>query len=234
MKPIYEPKGKAKEYGDYAVNIYTGCPHRCYYCFAPSVLRRDREAFHANVMPREGIVEAVKRQLEKEQITGKTIHLCFTCDPYPTGYDTTATREVIKAIKAAGNHVQILTKGDGSRDFDLLDENDWYGITVTGGPFPGDNEPGALSAQDRIIVLGEAKSRGIKTWVSFEPVLDAASVLGCIFAYHRTFDKVKIGKLNYWPSEIDWKKFGRDAEELCKRLGLDYYIKDSLRKEMEG
>ena len=25
MKPIYEPKGKAKEYGDYALNIYTGC-----------------------------------------------------------------------------------------------------------------------------------------------------------------------------------------------------------------
>lgn len=49
MKPIYEPKGKAKEYGDYAINIYTGCPHRCYYCFAPSVLRRDREAFHSTV-----------------------------------------------------------------------------------------------------------------------------------------------------------------------------------------
>ena len=31
MKPIYEPKGKAKEYGDYALNIYTGCPHSCYY-----------------------------------------------------------------------------------------------------------------------------------------------------------------------------------------------------------
>lgn len=36
MKPIYEPKGKAKEYGDYAINIYTGCPHECFYCFAPS------------------------------------------------------------------------------------------------------------------------------------------------------------------------------------------------------
>lgn len=38
MKPIYEPKGRAKEYGDCAINIYTGCPHRCYYCFAPGVL----------------------------------------------------------------------------------------------------------------------------------------------------------------------------------------------------
>ena len=39
-------------------------------------------------------------------------------------------------------------------------------------------------------------------------------------------------KLNYYPSEIDWKKFGEEAEYLCKQLGLDYYIKDSLRKEM--
>lgn len=131
MKPLYVPKGKAKEYGDYAVNIYTGCPHRCYYCFAPSVLHRDREEFHTHVDPRPGIVDALKKQLEREGITGKLIHLCFTCDPYPTGYDTSVTREVIKAIKDSGNHVQILTKGDGSRDFDLLDENDWYGITST-------------------------------------------------------------------------------------------------------
>ena len=116
MKPIYEPKGKAKEYGDYALNIYTGCPHRCYYCFAPSVLHRDREKFHADVRPRDGIVEATKAQLEREHITGRIIHLCFTCDPYPTGYDTTPTREIIKVLKEYGNHVQILTKGDGCRD----------------------------------------------------------------------------------------------------------------------
>lgn len=30
--PIYEPKGKAKEYGDLALNIYTGCSHGCFYC----------------------------------------------------------------------------------------------------------------------------------------------------------------------------------------------------------
>lgn len=227
IKPIYEPKGKAKEYGDYAINIYTGCPHRCYYCYAPNVLRRDRETFHSEVRPREGIVEAVKRQLEKEQITGKTIHLCFTCDPYPSGYDTTATREVIKAIKAAGNHVQILTKGDGSRDFDLLDENDWYGITL-------DGTTCKAPMKERLDSLAEAHSLGIKTWVSFEPVTDSRHFFIDLHCVSLVVDKVKIGKLNYWPSDIDWKKFGAEAERLCKSLGLDYYIKDSLRKEMEG
>ena len=111
MKPIYEPKGKAKEYGDYALNIYTGCPHRCYYCFAPSVLRRDREKFHSD-------------------------------------------------------------------------------------------------DADRVL----------------EAIENCADIL----------DKVKIGKLNYYPSTINWAEFGRKAEVFCKKLGLDYYIKDSLRKEMEA
>lgn len=175
MKPIYVPKGKAKEYGDYAINIYTGCPHRCYYCFAPNVLRRDREQFHSHVEPRANIVEEVRKQLEREKITGKKIHLCFTCDPYPLGYDTTPTREIIKLLKEHGNHVQILTKGDGSRDFDLLDGEDWYGVTYSGADEK--DEPGALRCGYRLLSLAEAKTKGIKTWCSFEPVINAENVL---------------------------------------------------------
>ena len=231
MNPIYKPKGAAAEYGDYAMNIYTGCPHRCYYCFAPQVLHRYREVFHSCVEPRKDIVRELRRQLERGQITGKVIHLCFTCDPYPTGYDTITTREVIKVLKEHGNHVQILTKGDGGRDFDLLDSEDWYGITYSGADTI--DEPCALERSKRIFTLAEAKSKGIKTWVSFEPVVNAEQVLWTIRAHHYFFDKVKIGKLNYWPSEIDWAKFGREAEATCREVRLDYYIKDSLRKEME-
>lgn len=229
MKPIYEPKGKAKEYGDYALNIYTGCPHRCYYCFAPSVLRRDRETFHSVVEPRVGIVEETRKQLERENITGKLIHLCFTCDPYPTGYDTTATRDIIKLLKEHRNNVQILTKGDGSKDFDLLDENDWYGITLDG--------VRTAETEDRrrnnLMSLAKAHAMGIKTWVSFEPVTDASKFFVELHAVVNVVNKVKIGKLNYYPSNIDWKDFGVRAERLCKDLGIDYYIKDSLRAEME-
>ena len=236
MKPIYEPRGKAKEYGDLALNIYTGCPHRCYYCFAPSVLHKEREEFHSRVEPRPGILEATRKQLEWEQITGKLIHLCFTCDPYPTGYDSSATREIIKLLKEHGNHIQILTKGDGRRDFDLLDENDWYGITLSSmntAQCIQHDEPGAEGPNTRLAALIQAHNRGIKTWVSFEPVLDDESVLTTIGMYFQFFDKVKIGKLNYHPSEIPWAEFGREAEAHCKILGLDYYIKDSLRAEME-
>lgn len=234
MKPIYEPKGKAKEYGDYAINIYTGCPHRCYYCFAPNVLRRDREQFHTVVEPRPDIVEETRKQLEREHITGKLIHLCFTCDPYPTDYDSTVTREIIKLLKDHGNHIQILTKGDGSRDFDLMDGEDWYGITIScDGELAAIAEPRATPPGKRLNILEAAHEKGIKTWISFEPVLDTETVLYCIADSFDLFDKVKVGKLNYHPSDIDWKTFGHTVENLLREAGCDYYIKDSLRAEME-
>lgn len=236
MKPIYKPAGRAGEYGDYAINIYTGCPHRCYYCFAPLVLRKDRETFHSCVVPRPGIVEATKRQIDKEGITSKLIHLCFTCDPYPMGYDTTPTREIIKAIKDSGNRVQILTKNgaDAERDFDLLDGNDLFGVSLTGYQETClKAEPRAGTALERMIALFHAVDAGIKTWISFEPVLDADYVQNMIpcasFA-----KKIKIGKLNHYPSNINWHDFGHEVEGLCKKLGRDYYIKNDLRKEMEA
>lgn len=234
MKPIYEPKGAAKEYGDLALNIYAKCPHACFYCYCPKVLHKAPEDFFGGAEPRKDIVNEVRKQLEREHITGKLIHLCFVGDPYPTGYDTTPTREIIKLLKEYGNHVQILTKGDGSRDFDLLDSEDWYGITISGKPVDAGAEPGAIQPHKRLAILTNAFLTGIRTWVSFEPVIDAEAVLSCIERHHKLFTKVKIGKLNYHPSDIDWAAFGREAEALCETLGLDYYIKDSLRKEMDG
>ena len=144
--PIYEPKGKAKEYGDLALNIYTGCPHQCYYCFAPGMLHKPREAFHTVVEPRPGIVEETRKQLEKEKITGKLIHLCFTCDPYPTGHDTSVTREIIQLLKEHGNHIQLLTKGDAREAIPLLDGEDWFGITISCmGDLADVAEPGAAT-----------------------------------------------------------------------------------------
>ena len=228
MIPIYVPRGAAKEYGDYALNIYTGCPHKCWYCFAPNVLRCGREAFGKFVEPRMEIVAETRRQLERDtELRDKLIHLCFTCDPYPTGRDSSTTREIIKLLKEYGNHIQILTKGDGSRDLDLLDENDWYGVTL-------DGSEDADTSATRMQAVGAAAAQGIKTWVSFEPVLEPAKVLVYIQMWHELFDKVKIGKLNHFTTSTDWKAFGAEAVTLCEQLGVDYYIKDSLRKEMEA
>ncbi len=236
MKPIYKPKGRAGEYGDYAINIYTGCNHGYTYCYAARNAHRWGRDF-THVEPRPGIVEATKQQLEREKITDKTIHLCFTCDPYPAPpVDTSVTREIIKAIKESGNYVQILTKGGehALRDLDLLDSADWYGVTLTGGQFISlANEPFAGLVWRREESLREAHNRGIRTWVSCEPVFDPDYVYSLI-KHGWYVDLFKIGKLNYYPSDINWGEFGRECERLCKEYGRNYYIKEDLRREMEA
>ena len=232
FKPIYEPKSKAKEYCDLAINIYTGCNHGCIYCYAKKMHDRYKpDENFADVKPREGIVEAVKNQLSGGKYYDKKIMLCFMCDPYPHTIDTTPTREIIKAIKAAGGHVQILTKGGyrAERDFDLLDSGDSFGVTYSS--VVGKEEPNAANPCDRLGTLFMAHDMGIKTWVSCEPVYSEIAIYSLI-AVGDYIDLFKIGKLNYMPSDINWGEFGREAEKLCKKYGRNYYIKEDLRKEM--
>ena len=226
MKPIYKTKGLANEYCELAINIYTGCPHGCWYCSVFSRAKTGKDTSPTDVKPREGIVENTRAQIKRENITGQIVHLCFTCDPYPTGYDSSATREIIKVLKEAGNYVQILTKGDGTRDFDLLGEGDWYGVTIDG------SEP-QEKIESYMDTFRAARKKGIGTWVSFEPVLDADRALSIIRTFRELFDKVKIGKLNYYPSEIDWKKFAKDANTLCRELGITYALKSGLKELLE-
>lgn len=229
--PIYEPRGEARDYADLALNIYTGCTHRCSYCYAPGILRMRREAFSQHVAPREGIVDAVRRQLSHGGFEGRTVHLCFTCDPYPNGVNVEPTREIIKAIHQAGAFVQILTKNGtaASSDFDLLDEFDSFGVTYTGAD-PGD-EPGCDPADMRLRALRWAHDLGIRTWVSCEPVMDAHAIyrLICEADY---VDMFRIGKLNHMASDIDWAAFGRNVELVCQHMGRAYELKGSLRREM--
>lgn len=239
-KPIYEPRGRAREYGELAVNIYTGCNHGCFYCYAPAALRKSRNAF-ADVQPRTDIVKAVWRQIDREEITGKTIFLCFTCDPYPADIDTKPTRAIIQAIKGNGNRVRILTKAPSRtvRDWDLLDDGDEIGTTITGPTgWSREHEPKADDTERRLLTLESAHASGLKTWVSLEPVFFPGLVYkvirGCDF-----IDFFKIGKLNHaaTPPEIieagGWAAFGGKAERLCREYGRAYYIKEDLRAEME-
>jgi len=123
------------------------------------------------------------------------------------------------------------------RDFDLLAANAhrvMYGATLV---FRDDaeakkREPGAAPTSERMHVLREAHNKGIRTWVSLEPVYHHEDTFALIEATRGYVDVYKVGKLNYRPeaNEIDWRKFAVEVEEKLKSTGKEYYIKSDLRR----
>lgn len=241
LKAVYMPKGRAGEYGNYCLNIYDGCPNRCYYCYVPMMRHMMPEDFHSNVKLRKGIVERAKIDAASGELSGKMVHLCFSCDPYPAGCDTAPTREIIKVLKSGGAHIQILTKNGmaATRDFDLLDKDDRFGVTLTMFTQLASHqtEPHAERPTQRLNALVYARRVKIQTWVSFEPIVSEESTIHLLelVTTQKLADEVKIGKMNYFEplKPIDWGAFGRKVEKICVDAGQKYYIKADLRAEMQ-
>ncbi len=237
--PIYEPKGKALEYSHLALNLYTGCDNGCTYCYAPSILHKDRKAF-AEVKPRNGILHALRVQLNKWEVLHKgcdRVLLCFTCDPYP-GIDTDTTRRALAMLRTAEIPFTVLTKS-GFRavpDHDIYGPNDAFGTTLTF--INGDDskkwEPNAASPLERISAIRTFHEAGIHTWVSLEPVIDPVQTLELIKATHPFVDHYKVGKLNYAKSPINWAAFGMRAIRDLEAFGKKYYIKKDLAEYLDG
>jgi len=229
---IYKPKGKAKEYCNLAVNLYSGCDHGCLYCYAPKILRTKYQEF-IEPKTRKDILQKLEKEAKK--FTGHEVLLCFTCDPYcHYGAKSGVTRKAIQILHNAGVNVVILTKG-GRRsmtDFDLLTQNDKYGATLT---FINDIdskkwEPYAALPKDRMFALQKAHKQGIKTWVSLEPVIDPLQTLKLIELTHEFVDIYKVGRWNYdkRANEIDYKEFVESAINLFVKYGKKYLIKKDL------
>lgn len=238
MALIYEPKGQAREYAALACNIYSGCDHRCVYCYAPSATRKQREEF-ARPKPRNSFIEILDRECMARKRAGTNsgrVLLCFTCDPYQHLDERLGlTRDTIRLLHRYGFTVQVLTKGGSRamRDLDLFGPGDAFASTLTLLDDTSSRkwEPGAALPDDRIETLRQFHAAGVPTWVSLEPVLNPASALEIIRRTHGFVDLYKVGKLNYHElaSRIDWQVFADDVVSLCESLQNPYLIKDSLR-----
>lgn len=237
MGIIYEPSGRAQEYAWLALNHYTGCYHGCQYCYGPAVTHN--KDFFIQQTVRRDVLGLLRREAPLHKGTDKRVLLCFTTDPYqPLDARTRTTREVIKILREFDIPFQILTKGGtwAVRDFNLYGPHDAFGTTLTFTDPAASRqlEPWAALPHDRFEAIIAAKKKSIETWVSLEPVIDARTSLDIIRQTHDFVDLFRIGKLNHHPSEIDWRKFGEKAIELCRRFGKDYFIKEDLAQHLSG
>lgn len=251
MKVIYEPKGRAKEYADLALNVYMGCTHACLYCYAPGAAHKTREDYIAEAQPRKDIIKKLEKDCHELYYNYKDfgypthedipyIHMSFLGDMYQPADDyLQLTRQAIEVFMKYDIPFQILTKGGSraKRDFDLLEKYDKckFGTTlVFFSPFLAQKwEPNTASVSDRINTIIDAHERRIKTWVSLEPVIDPEQALTLIEVIHPWVDEWKVGKINYnkeIEEKVDWIKFRTDVTNLLDKIGATYYLKNSLTK----
>lgn len=219
---IYRPKGRAREYSPLALNDFQGCDHNCDYCYVPRMVGRWNKNYqHGNVInPSLMDFQKIEKSAKKWHGCNEQILLSFTGDPYCNS-ENGETRIILEILNKYGHKVSVLTKNPEKalRDIDIMKqfgERFKMGSTLT---FDNDAdslqyEPGAPSTQSKIDSLKEFERNGIKTWVSFEPVIVPSQSLNLLEQVVDFIDHVKIGKVNNYmglSKQINWTQFIKDS-----------------------
>jgi len=236
MPVIYEPRGKAREYSELACNLYSGCLHKCRYCYCPLILRKSLDEWSSNSKARTNILKQFENDAKKLFKTEKELLFCFMSDPYQDDEAAFIIRQALLICeKYRFKNVQILTKAGfrAIKDFDILKRNGWkFGSTII---FRSDNfrkewELNAPSIESRYEAVRVAYKNGIYTWVSIEPVINPDEALKVMQDLRGHVNKWKIGKLNHFPEiekNINWNKFYYQAKDILKNENI-YWKKDLL------
>lgn len=240
MSIIYQPRGRAREYSPYALNIYLGCTHNCKYCYAPSCIQKKPESYYESPEPRKDIVKNLGKELSKRPQIKEQVLLSFVGDVYcETKDNNQATREVLELLLEYHVPVAILTKG-GERClndlglFKKFGKHIQVGTTLT---FDNDKdsldwEGGAALPEERMATLKILHDHGVRTFASFEPVIKPEQSLNLIEKTIGIVDVYKIGKINNYKGidkRIDWSKFLSKAVDILRWSGEEFYVKDDLR-----
>lgn len=242
MKTIYETIGAAKEYCDYAVDIYEFCPHKCSYCYVKDKAEKYGKEFKFGGV-RNNILNETRNYLSNhKELAGKMIFLGFSSDAFPVGEDITSTIEMIKLLKEFDCKVMVCTKGkltDSVKEAIALVDS--VGITITcGEEMASKFETNAAKVSERMELLKYAKSLGKDTWISFEPVLEENFIYEVLNSdFMKSVDVAKFGKLNHMELSdltgnkndfIDWKAYLKNITDICKKNNINYIIKVALKK----
>lgn len=237
MGVIYRPKGRAGEYSPLAINHYIGCDHRCQYpCYAPRILHMKPEEFY-KPKPKENIIDRIKKELPNYENSDEPILLSFVTDPYCIAdIRYGITREILKLFLKYNVPYKILTKGGtrAKRDLDIMEKSKCeFGQTVVmmDDELRMKYEPYASPIYSRLYMSREASMRGIRTWISLEPIISVNEAIKVIREFSPWIDEWKVGLWNYNPEakKINWKEVREKIIFELEMHHANYYIKEDLR-----
>lgn len=233
------------EYGDYTMNHVQGCSHGCKYpCYAFLLKKRfgQIKTYEEWIQPClvKNTIELLKTELPRLKSKIKSIHLCFTTDPFMYGYDEISDMsfKAIKLINSFGITCTVLTKGLLPIELANCSKSNMYGITLISlnERYREVVEPGAAPYEERIEALERLHDAGCKTWVSIEPYPTPNLIeqdLMKILERVSFVDKIIFGRTNYSKditAYVGHKQFYNEQANIvlkfCKENGQVVHIKN--------
>ncbi|MBP9015120.1 MAG: radical SAM protein [Candidatus Atribacteria bacterium] len=222
----------------YTLNPYTGCAHRCLYCYTTSFIPR---AFEVREKP--DILKKIEKDLE-EIDPSRYLSLSNSSDPYPPEEEKRKlTREILKLCQKKGVPVLILTKSTlVTRDIDILKAMKIaVSITITtfNPHIASLLEEGAPSPLERARALIKLHEAGIPTILRIDPLIpetndkaeDWEEILSLLSPY---INQVVVS--TFKPRLDSWKRITTTFPSLQKtkdwyvrKRGNNFYLEDSQR-----
>ena len=228
----------------YKRQVYRSCPYKCVYCWCQLPFFRARIG-RGKYNP----VDEARRYLYK---SNRTIVVSFTSDPYPPVEEEAGlTRQVLKILSESRNRVLVLTKNPelALRDLDVMLSGEaefWLGTTITSlGNTSRILEPNTPPPTDRLRALQVAKSRGLRTWLSMEPIIPGATeVEEIVWMTISYVDWYVFGPLNYANQlnlpvkPVEAKKYYAThvprALVVVESYGKSWHVKKELARQLQS
>ncbi|MCC6052347.1 MAG: radical SAM protein [Fervidicoccaceae archaeon] len=153
----------------YSLHPYTGCSHKCLYCYATAYIGL-RES-----TPKKNFIENLRKELDKAN-RNIIVDMSTSSDPYPPTEDKLRlTRQTLKELFRRGFRVLITTKSSlVTRDVDLLSANRsavMITITTLDKRLSEIIEPGAPPPSERLLALKELAKKGVPVGARVDPVI---------------------------------------------------------------
>lgn len=158
--------------GEYAINPYIGCPHKCRYCYA-SFMKRFTN--HPEEWGEFIDIKLSNKKIDTRKIEGKNVFMSSVTDcynPYEAKYKT--TRNILEQLVGANCILQISTKNKLIlRDLDLLKQMNNVSVAMSVNTLDEDfrkDMDRASTIEERLETLKTLNENGIYTILFMSPI----------------------------------------------------------------
>lgn len=210
----------------YSLNPYTGCAHRCLYCYATSFIK---DFF--NSRPKKNFLKTVKRELKNLQREA-LISLSNSSDPYqPLEKFYNYTRGFLEMLLETNFRVLIITKSSLIlKDLEILRNiRCAISLTITSKSLTDKLEPGAPSFRERLETIKTLSQAGISVAVRLDPIIPKLNEEELLEILEEVSPWVRHVTISTYKAKLDSLKRLVEVFPEYKKIWEKLYLKEGER-----